>query len=116
MIDGVKIIPKKQIIDERGKIMHMIRNDDEHFTKFGEVYFSYANPSTVKAWHLHKKMTVNYVCVIGKIKLVLFDDRNQSKTKGVLQEIFLTTENYTIKQNYLEAGEDLQQYLMSRKV
>ena len=39
MIDGVKIIPKKQIIDERGKIMHMIRNDDEHFTKFGEVYF-----------------------------------------------------------------------------
>ena len=43
MIDGVKIIPKKQIIDERGKIMHMIRNDDEHFTKFGEVYFSYAN-------------------------------------------------------------------------
>ena len=60
MIEGIKIIPKKQIIDERGKIMHMMRNDDENFTKFGEVYFSYANPSTVKAWHLHKKMTVNY--------------------------------------------------------
>lgn len=96
MIEGVKVIQKKQIIDERGKIMHMVRNDDEHFTKFGEVYFSYSHPNTVKAWHLHKRMTVNYVCVIGKIKLVLFDDRFESKTKGTLQEIYLTTENYSL--------------------
>ncbi len=96
MIEGVKIIPKKQIIDERGKIMHMVRNDDENFTKFGEIYFSYSHPNTVKAWHLHKRMTVNYVCVIGKIKLVLFDDRDESPTKGRLQEIFLTTENYSL--------------------
>tara|TARA_B100000401_G_C52363411_1_gene511419 strand:- start:30 stop:479 length:450 start_codon:yes stop_codon:yes gene_type:complete len=96
MIEGVKIFPKKQIIDERGKIMHMMRNDDVNFTKFGEIYFSYSHPNTVKAWHLHKRMTVNYVCVVGKIKLVLFDDRIKSKTKGVLQEIFLTTENYSL--------------------
>jgi len=96
MIEGVKIIPKKQIIDERGKIMHMMRNDDPNFTKFGEIYFSYSHPNTVKAWHLHKKMTVNYACVVGKIKLVLFDDRPESSTKGKLQEIFLTTENYSL--------------------
>ena len=96
MIEGVKIIPKRQIIDERGKIMRMVRNDDEHFTKFGEIYFSYSHPNTVKAWHLHKRMTVNYVCVVGKIKLVLFDDRPESSTKGALQEIFLTTENYSL--------------------
>ena len=96
MIDGVRIIPKKQIIDERGKIMHMMRNDDANFTKFGEVYFSYSNPNTVKAWYLHKRMTINYVCLIGKIKLALFDDRDKSKTKGILQEIFLTTENYNL--------------------
>lgn len=96
MIDGVKIISKKQIIDERGKIMHFMRNDDKNFTKFGEIYFSYTYPNTVKAWHLHKKMTVNYVCVYGKIKLVLFDDRKKSKTKGELQEIFLAQENYTL--------------------
>ena len=96
MIEGVKIIPKKQIIDERGKIMHMMRADDPNFTKFGEIYFSYSHPNTVKAWHLHKKMTVNYVCVVGKIKLVLFDDRPKSSTKGELQEIFLTTENYSL--------------------
>lgn len=96
MIEGVKIIPKKQIIDERGKIMHMLRNDDANFTKFGEIYFSYSYPNTVKAWHLHKSMTVNYACVIGKIKLVLMDDRTNSSTKGTLQEIFLTTDNYTL--------------------
>lgn len=96
MIEGIKIISKKQIIDERGKIMHMMRNDDPNFTKFGEVYFSYSHPNTVKAWHLHKRMTVNYVCVVGKIKLVLFDDRPESSTKGELQEIFLTTENYSL--------------------
>ena len=96
MIEGVKIIPKQQIIDERGKIMHMMRNDDENFTQFGEIYFSYSHPNTVKAWHLHKKMTVNYVCVVGKIKLVLFDDRSNSITKNVLQEIFLTGELYTL--------------------
>ena len=96
MIDGVEIIPKKQIIDERGKIMHMLRSDDENFTNFGEIYFSYTHPNTVKAWHLHKRMTVNYVCVVGKIKLVLFDDREKSKTRGELQEIFLTTENYNL--------------------
>ena len=96
MIDGIKIIKKNQIIDERGKIMHMMRSDDPNFTKFGEIYFSYSHPNTVKAWHLHKRMTVNYVCVVGKIKLVLFDDRKQSPTKGMLQEIFLTTENYSL--------------------
>ena len=96
MIDGDQIIKKKQIIDERGKIMHMLRNDDKNFTKFGEIYFSYSNPNTVKAWHLHKSMTVNYACVIGKIKLVLMDDRPLSPTKGLLEEIFLTTENYSL--------------------
>jgi dTDP-4-dehydrorhamnose 3,5-epimerase len=96
MIEGVKIIKKKQIFDERGKIMHMMRNDDPNFTKFGEIYFSYTHPNTVKAWHMHKKMTVNYVCILGKIKLVLFDDRKESSTNGQIQEIFLTTENYNL--------------------
>ena len=96
MIQGVKLTPLRQIIDERGKVMHMLREDSEIFDHFGEIYFSCTNPGAIKAWHLHKRMTVNYVCVVGKIKLVLFDDRSNSKTKNVLQEIFLTTENYTL--------------------
>ena len=93
-ISGVKIIKKDQIVDDRGKIMHMMREDDENFKKFGEIYFSCVNPKAIKAWHLHKKMTLNYVAVHGKIRLILYDDRENSKTKGNLQEILLSSENY----------------------
>ena len=96
MIEGVKIIPKKQISDSRGKVMHMMRSDDNHFTKFGEIYFSYSFSNVVKAWSQNKFMTKNYVCIEGKIKLVLFDDRLESTTNGTFQEIFLNTENYNL--------------------
>lgn len=96
MIQGVKITKRKQILDERGMIMHMLRNDDKIFSKFGEIYFSCTFPRAVKAWHLHKKMTLNYAVIVGKIKLVLFDDRKKSKTYGKIQEIFLSTEKYSV--------------------
>ena len=96
IIQGVKIFSKKVITDERGKILHMLRNDDENFNKFGEIYFSYVNPNKVKAWHIHKKMTLNYCSAYGNIKLVLFDEREKSKTKGLVQEIFLSNDNHIL--------------------
>ena len=95
-IDGVQIIKKDQIKDDRGRIMHMMRNDDENFKKFGEIYFSSVNPKAIKAWHLHTKMTLNYVVVWGKVKLVLYDDREKSISRGVLDEIILSMNNYCI--------------------
>ena len=94
MIDGIKITLLKQIVDERGKIMHMIRNDSKIFEKFGEIYFSTVNPGFVKAWHLHKENTLNYACIKGKVKLVLFDDRKDSSTTGQHQELILSPEDY----------------------
>jgi dTDP-4-dehydrorhamnose 3,5-epimerase len=41
-------------------------------------------------------MTINYICVFGKVKLVLFDDRVGSSTKGNLMEIYMSTENYNL--------------------
>ena len=96
MIEGVTITPLKQIEDDRGKIMHMMRNDDKNFNKFGEIYFSSVKPKAIKAWHLHKEMTLNYVVVWGEVKLVLYDDRKNSATKGVLDEIFLSASNYCL--------------------
>jgi dTDP-4-dehydrorhamnose 3,5-epimerase len=95
-ISGVKVFKKNVITDDRGKILHMIRNDDENFQKFGEIYFSYVNPKKVKAWHIHKKMTLNYVAAFGKIKLVLYDDRIGSSTNGKVQEIILSNENHLL--------------------
>jgi dTDP-4-dehydrorhamnose 3,5-epimerase len=96
MIDGVVIHPLRQIPDERGKIMHMLRCDDPHFEQFGEIYFSVVYPDVIKGWHLHKKMTLNYAVISGMIKLVLYDDREQSPTCGELMELFIGESNYAL--------------------
>ena len=93
-IEGVEIIKKNQIVDDRGIILHMLRVDDKNYKKFGEIYFSTVNPNKIKAWHFHKLMTLNYAVVHGSIKLVLYDDRDESKTKGTIQEIILSNENH----------------------
>jgi dTDP-4-dehydrorhamnose 3,5-epimerase len=96
MIDGVQITPLRQIPDERGKVMHMLRSDAPHFRQFGEIYFSTVHPGAIKAWHIHKLMTLNYAVVHGMIKFVLYDDREASPTRGELQELFIGESNYCL--------------------
>lgn len=96
VIDGVVIKPLKKIPDERGMIMHMLRNDDPAFVQFGEIYFSTAYPGVIKGWHIHTKMTLNYAVPVGMVKLVLYDDREGSPTKGVLMEIFTGEDKYEL--------------------
>jgi len=96
VIDGVQVYPLRQIPDERGKVMHMLRRDDPLFEQFGEVYFSWVNPGAIKAWHLHQEMTLNYACPYGLIKLVLFDGRDNSATIGELMELFLGPDAYSL--------------------
>jgi len=95
-IEGVIIKPLKKIPDERGCIYHMLRSDDPIFEKFGEIYFSKVYLGVIKGWHLHKEMTLNYAVVEGMIKLVLYDDREKSPTKGNLMELFVGNENYCL--------------------
>ena len=94
MIDGVVLTPLKQIFDERGKVMHMLREDSPIFSRFGEIYFSCSHPGAVKAWHLHKELTLNYAVIHGQIKFVLYDERKDSPTFGEVQELFISPENY----------------------
>jgi len=96
MIEGIQIHTLRQIPDERGKIMHMLRCDDPHFKQFGEIYFSMVYPGVVKGWHIHKEMILNYAVVSGIIKLVLYDDRPTSPTHGMVQEIFMGDSNYVL--------------------
>lgn len=98
MIDGVLVIPLKRIPDERGTVLHMLKRTDPHFIEFGEIYFSTIYPGIVKGWHKHAEMTLNYACVHGRIKLVLFDDRSGSATKGEIMEIFLGPDNHSLVQ------------------
>ncbi len=98
MIDGVKVIPLKRIPDERGTIYHMLRKNDPHFIEFGEIYFSSIHPGAIKGWHKHTPATLNYACIVGNIKLVVYDDRNESRTRGELIELFVGEDNYCLVQ------------------
>lgn len=78
LIQGVKVKELKVIPDQRGRLMEMLRADDEIFSGFGQVYLTTTLPGVVKAWHLHKKQTDNIVCVAGMIRLGVYDDRPDS--------------------------------------
>jgi len=96
MIEGVKT--KKLVMhpDERGRLMEMLRVDDDIFQKFGQVYMTTVMPGVVKAWHHHKIQTDYFVCVRGMIKLVLYDDRDGSPTKGEVSVFFIGDHNHTL--------------------
>lgn len=98
MIDGVVVVPLRQIVDERGKVMHMMKATDPHFRGFGEIYFSCCWPGTVKAWHIHTSMIISNAVVSGRAKLVMYDLRPDSPTAGDLQEVFLGEDNYCLVQ------------------
>ena len=93
MIDGVKVKKLKVIPDERGRLMEMVRCDDEDFVKFGQVYMTTAYPGVVKGWHYHKKQYDNMVVVRGMMKIVLYDNRKNSPTHGEINEFFAGPHN-----------------------
>lgn len=98
MIDGVKVKKLKVIPDERGRVMEILRADDDLFVKFGQVYMTTCNPGFAKAWHYHKLQTDNFTCIKGRVKLVLYDARPGSKTKGALQEFVISMDNPVLVQ------------------
>jgi dTDP-4-dehydrorhamnose 3,5-epimerase len=95
-IDGLRVSPLRRIPDERGAVMHMLREHDEAFERFGEIYFSLVYPGVIKGWHLHRRMTLNYAVPVGMIKLVCFDDRPESRTRGNVHELHVGELNYVL--------------------
>jgi len=93
MIHGVKIKQLRVIPDERGRLMEILRCDDEMFERFGQVYMTTAYPGVVKGWHYHTLQTDNIAVVSGMMKLVLYDQREDSPTRGEVQEFFLGIHN-----------------------
>ena len=89
MIDGVVIKRLRVIPDERGRLMEVLRSDDAFFEKFGQAYITTAYPGVVKAWHRHKNQNDYFTCIKGMAKLVLYDEREDSPTKGEVNEFFI---------------------------
>ncbi len=93
MIDGVKVKKLKLIPDDRGRLMEILRRDDDIFRQFGQVYMTTAYPGVVKAWHYHKNQTDNFTCISGKMRLALYDPREGSPTRGVIDEFEISLED-----------------------
>jgi dTDP-4-dehydrorhamnose 3,5-epimerase len=89
MIEKVILKELKMIVDERGRVMEVLRADENIFLKFGQVYMTTTRPGVIKAWHLHKLQVDNITCLAGELKLVLYDVREGSSTYHQLEEIFL---------------------------
>lgn len=90
------MVPLERIADERGAVLHMLRSTDPHFSRFGEIYFSTVYPGVVKAWKNHRRMTSNYACIHGRIKIVLFDDREGAATRGNVMEVVVGPDEHAL--------------------
>ena len=83
-IEGVLVTGLRQIVDERGSVLHHMRSDAPEFTAFGECYFSEMVPGAVKAWKRHREQTQYLAVPIGRVRFVIYDDRESSPTVGEL--------------------------------
>lgn len=93
MINGVKIKELRANADERGYLQEILRADDEIFEEFGQVYVSLNYPGVVRAWHYHKKQADFITVIKGMAKIVLYDSRDDSPTKGEVNEFFAGENN-----------------------
>lgn len=96
LIEGVKLKTLRVLPDERGRLVEILRGDDEIFEKFGQSYITTAYPGVVKAWHYHKLQDDNMTVIKGMAKIVLYDDRGRSKTKGIVNEFFVGDHNHIL--------------------
>ena len=94
---NIKVSKINKIELQEGDLYKFIDNKNKNFNEFGEVYFSSIKPKSVKAWKLHKKMTLNIVVPVGKVRFALFDD-----TEKKMFEVKIGQNDYkllTIKPN-----------------
>lgn len=89
MIHGVQVKPLKVQPDDRGFLMEMLREDEPIFERFGQAYITGCRRGVAKAWHYHREQTDHFVCVGGTALVVLFDSRDDSPTRGTVQDFTL---------------------------
>ncbi len=88
-IAGLTLTPLREIRDDRGAVLHMLRADAPEFDGFGECYFSEVAPGAVKAWKMHRRQIQNLAVPVGRVRFVIYDDRDSSGTRGRLEALDL---------------------------
>ena len=79
---------------DSGSVYHALKNTDKGFKQFGEIYFSSVKKDIIKAWKLHKKMTLNLIVPVGKVLFCFLDAREKSTTFKKPFKIILSQNPY----------------------
>ena len=95
MFAGIILTPLKRIHHPQGDVYHALKSSDIGFTQFGEAYFSAINFNEIKGWKKHTKMVMNLVVPVGSVKLVIYDDRENSKSNGLFYKVIISADNYS---------------------
>lgn len=94
-IEGVLLTPQRIITVTGGDVLHAMKRGDVGECGFGEAYFSTVEQGAVKAWKRHRLVTMNLVVPVGQIRFVMYDDRPGAATRGVFQDVVLSTRHYS---------------------
>jgi len=97
MLPGLKIKDMTKFPDERGYFTEIFRNDWNDYVEpddeIVQVNLSYTYPKTIRAWHRHLRGQIDYFITLkGAIKICAYDGRENSSTKGQLDEIISSSE------------------------
>ncbi len=79
---------------DSGSVYHGLKNTDNGFKDFGEVYFSSVKKDIIKAWKLHKIMTLNLIVPVGAVLFCFIDVRENSNTFNEKFKIILSQKPY----------------------
>lgn len=94
-IHDLQLSTLKQIKDERGAVYHYLKSTDNNFKGFGEAYYSKINKEVIKGWKLHHRLHQNFCVPFGEVKIVVFDNRIDSPSRGEFDEIVINdADNY----------------------
>lgn len=85
--------PLSRIPVAGGDVLHALKSNDSTFSGFGEAYFSWITPGTIKAWKMHSKMTMNLVVPSGNVRFVF--TQNEANAKRKFREIEIGETNYS---------------------
>ena len=97
MIEGVKAISLEVHADERGYLVEILRANDEHFTKFGQVYLvADVARGTIRAFHKHEVLWDFFFISHGTAKFALVDDRPDSPTYKKIETIVIGEHNLSL--------------------
>ena len=91
-INGVKLKRAHVLGDDRGQIAEVFDIQDSYWKeKFVYLYKGTCRPGKYKGWGIHDRHTDRYIIIDGEMLLVLFDDRDDSTSKGIVQEFYLSS-------------------------